>query len=85
MKKSYFYIFKIKKLLLPFILTLFTICLILFSTSNLSAAKKGLTLWRCKCDCGNEKITTVTMLNAGKTSSCGCYQHERQNNKGARQ
>ena len=45
MKKSYFYIFKIKKLLLPFILTLFTICLILFSTSNLSAAKKGLTLW----------------------------------------
>lgn len=39
--------------------------------------KKGLTLWRCKCDCGNEKITTVTMLNAGKTSSCGCYQHER--------
>lgn len=45
MKKSYFYIFKIKKLLLPFILTLFTICLILFSTSNLSAVKKGLTLW----------------------------------------
>ena len=45
MKKSYFYIFKIKKLLLPFILTLFTICLVLFSTSNLSAAKKGLTLW----------------------------------------
>lgn len=45
MKKSYFYIFKIKKLLLPFILTLFTICLILFSNSNLSAAKKGLTLW----------------------------------------
>ena len=40
--------------------------------------KKGLTLWRCKCDCGNEKIATVTILNAGKTSSCGCYQHERQ-------
>ena len=24
--------------------------------------KKGLTLWRCKCDCGNEKITTVTFV-----------------------
>lgn len=45
MKKKYIYIFKIKQLLLPFILILFTTCLVIFSTSNLSAAKSGLVLW----------------------------------------
>lgn len=45
MKKIYIYIFKIKQLLLPFILLTFTTCLVLFSKSNLSAAKSGLVLW----------------------------------------
>ena len=30
-------------------------------------------LWKCKCDCGNEIITTTNSLNSGNTSSCGCY------------
>jgi len=34
--------------------------------------------WRCKCDCGNEKITYTTYLTTGVVSSCGCYQKERQ-------
>ena len=45
MKKNHIYIFKIKELLLPFILIAFTTCLVIFSNSNLSAAKSGLVLW----------------------------------------
>ena len=45
MKKNHIYIFKIKQLLLPFILILFTVFLVIFSNSNLSAAKNGLILW----------------------------------------
>lgn len=33
---------------------------------------KGRTRWRCKCDCGNEKIVTKEALKAGKVKSCGC-------------
>lgn len=28
--------------------------------------------WRCKCDCGGEKISTVRALFSGKSMSCGC-------------
>lgn len=29
------------------------------------------TVWRCKCDCGNETVVHAGSL--GKTKSCGCY------------
>lgn len=29
-------------------------------------------LWRCKCDCGNEKVATWDGLRDGTTKSCGC-------------
>ena len=29
-------------------------------------------IWKCKCDCGNEREVTVTDLNRGATVSCGC-------------
>ena len=45
MKKEHFYIFKLQQLLLPLILISFTICLVIFSNTNLSAAKNGLILW----------------------------------------
>lgn len=45
MKKNHFYILKLKQLILPFILIIFTICLVIFSKTNLSAAKSGLVLW----------------------------------------
>lgn len=32
--------------------------------------------WVCKCDCGNNHITTTTMLRAGNIKSCGCYRNE---------
>ena len=45
MKKEHFYIFKLQQLILPLILISFTICLVIFSNTNLSAAKNGLILW----------------------------------------
>ena len=38
--------------------------------------KKGVTRWRCKCDCGNEIITTTTALKTGGCKSCGCLHVE---------
>lgn len=45
MLKPKFYIVKLKQFILPFILILFTACLVIFSNTNLSAAKNGLILW----------------------------------------
>jgi hypothetical protein len=36
--------------------------------------------WRCRCDCGNEKIIFGQSLRSGNTTSCGCYQLERISN-----
>ena len=33
-------------------------------------------LWRCQCDCGNQIITTGTLLRCGITKSCGCLRKE---------
>lgn len=32
----------------------------------------GSAMWRCKCDCGKETITTTAKLRNGHTRSCGC-------------
>lgn len=48
MKKTNFFIISLKAIkhnLLPMLFFLFTLCLLLFSKSNLTAAKEGLTLW----------------------------------------
>lgn len=37
--------------------------------------KQGYIIWRCKCDCGNEKSVTTKYLGKG-TSSCGCFSKE---------
>lgn len=33
-------------------------------------------LWLCRCDCGNEKVTKSTYLIRGTTKSCGCLAKE---------
>jgi hypothetical protein len=38
--------------------------------------KWGSVTWRCRCDCGNELITTSSNLTKGRTKSCGCLQRE---------
>lgn len=40
--------------------------------------KRHLALWKCKCDCGNEKVVLGTRMTKGETSSCGCYAKELQ-------
>lgn len=45
MKQQKFFYLTIKRNTIPLVLLLFTICLVLFSKSNLSAAKSGLVLW----------------------------------------
>lgn len=45
MLKNNFYIIKIKKYIIPFLFLLFTLGLVLFSNTNLVAAKAGLALW----------------------------------------
>lgn len=34
------------------------------------------TYWRCRCDCGREKIVDINYLTQGKTKSCGCLDKE---------
>ena len=38
--------------------------------------KANRNLWRCVCDCGNEKIATSSDLKKGVTRSCGCLAKE---------
>ena len=45
MKQFRIFVFKIKRNILPGIFLLFLICLILFSSTNMQAAKSGLKLW----------------------------------------
>lgn len=32
--------------------------------------------WRCRCECGNEKLVSGTNLKNGHAKSCGCYNKE---------
>lgn len=36
----------------------------------------GMHRWKCMCDCGNETVVGQTLLQTGKTKSCGCLQSE---------
>ena len=31
------------------------------------------TMWKCRCDCGKEFVTSGVYLRNGHTKSCGCY------------
>lgn len=37
----------------------------------------GKSMWKCQCDCGNEKIVSGGHLETGHTKSCGCYRPPR--------
>lgn len=36
----------------------------------------GRRIWRCACDCGEQKDVTTELLNAGSVKSCGCFHRE---------
>lgn len=38
--------------------------------------------WRCKCECGNETIVSISSLKKGDTISCGCFGAEQASKRG---
>ena len=36
----------------------------------------GARLWKCRCDCGAEKVAPTSALNNGFTQSCGCMKRD---------
>lgn len=36
----------------------------------------GRAMWKCLCDCGNEKVVSSTHLLSGSVKSCGCYRSD---------
>lgn len=38
--------------------------------------RAGMHRWRCRCDCGKETEVGQTLLQTGRTKSCGCLQAE---------
>lgn len=48
----------------------------LFVIEEAGRNKHGRVIWKCICDCGNEKIVEGQSLRTGFTRSCGCYARE---------
>lgn len=46
-------------------------------------SKSGNSMWKCKCDCGNETVVPACRLRSGKTKSCGCFRKEFHQVKGS--
>ena len=40
--------------------------------------------WRCRCDCGSEKIASASDIKSGRIKSCGCLRRERARMNGAK-
>lgn len=38
--------------------------------------KRGLAMWKCVCDCGNEVVVSGANLRQGITHSCGCLSRD---------
>lgn len=39
-------------------------------------SKLGLSMWLCRCDCGNTHIANGKLMKGGHTKSCGCLRHD---------
>ena len=46
------------------------------TVTEYSHYKNSRSFWKCKCDCGNEKIAQGVLLKKGETASCGCIRKE---------
>lgn len=38
--------------------------------------KQGNSLWRCRCECGNETVLRGRLLRGGNVYSCGCLKND---------
>lgn len=50
--------------------------LVEFSHKQLYGGNKERQFWKCKCDCGTEKIMFPDSIIRGRSKSCGCYNKE---------
>ena len=46
------------------------------TVTGYAGKRDGMHRWQCVCDCGNETVVGQTLLQTGKTQSCGCLQSE---------
>ena len=46
------------------------------TVTSYAGKRDGMHRWKCVCDCGNKTIVGQTLLQSGKTKSCGCLQSE---------
>lgn len=46
----------------------------LLTVTGYAGKRNGMHRWNCVCDCGNETTVGQTLLQNGKTRSCGCLQ-----------
>lgn len=44
------------------------------TVTEYAGKEAGMHRWRCRCDCGNTTVVGQTLLQSGKTKSCGCLQ-----------
>lgn len=45
------------------------------TVTEYAGKEAGMHRWQCKCDCGNTTVVGQTLLQSGKTRSCGCIQN----------
>lgn len=43
---------------------------------RIRGSTRWLYVWKCKCDCGNIALVSISSLKRGDTKSCGCLNHE---------
>lgn len=46
------------------------------TVTGYAGKEAGMHRWKCLCDCGNTTIVGQSLLQSGKTTSCGCRQKE---------
>lgn len=44
---------------------------------------RGSAVWVCRCDCGEKRELTGTVLRGGKVISCGCFKRDQKTSHGA--
>jgi len=44
---------------------------------HVGKSKYGISMWNCRCECGNEYVGNSNSMRTGKTLSCGCLQSQR--------
>jgi hypothetical protein len=45
-------------------------------TERAASSRQGKAKWKCRCDCGKDKIILADSLKSGRTQSCGCLHRE---------